>query len=324
MLFSSRLDLSRIQKEGELAEQFIADLYSLADKCEFRDFKEEMIRDRLVVGIRDRALSEKLQLDAELSLEKAVRQREAVRGQQEMLKGTKNNPIEVNELSRRGDGARGQGQGSNRRRQKRPRDAKQQTRGKPYGKGHAKQEKCPAKDAVCHKCQRIGHFSTQCFSKTVAGTGNVGLLSGEILPDEGAYLDEVGAEKNTDAVWHAAVKIAGHSCEFKLDTGAEVTAVTEELHTLLGKPALQRASKVLYGPGQQPLKVLGQFEESISYCSSSSRQVLFVVRGLSKNLMGLPAITALNLATRVDGVGDYSQSIQEKFPSVFQGLGTFL
>ena len=46
---------SRIQKEGELAELFIADLYSLADKCEFRDFKEEMIRDRLVVGIRDRA-----------------------------------------------------------------------------------------------------------------------------------------------------------------------------------------------------------------------------------------------------------------------------
>ena len=320
---------SRIQKEGELAEQFIADLYSLADKCEFRDFKEEMIRDRLVVGIRDRALSEKLQLDAGLSLEKAktaVRQREAVRGQQEMLKGTKNNPIEVNELSRRGDGARGQGQGSNRRRSKRPRDAKQQTRGKPCGrcgKGHAKQEKCPAKDAVCHKCQRIGHFSAQCFSKTVAGTGNVGQLSGEILPDEGAYLDEVGAEKNTDAMWCAAVKIAGRSCEFKLDTGAEVTAVTEELHTLLGKPALQRASKVLYGPGQQPLKVLGQFEESISYRNSSSRQVLFVVRGLSKNLMGLPAITALNLATRVDGVGDYSQSIQEKFPSVFQGLGTF-
>ena len=55
------------------------------------------------------------------------------------------------------------------------------------------------------------------------------------------YLDEVGAEKNTDAMWCAAVKIAGRSCEFKLDTGAEVTAVTEELHTLLGKPALQRA-----------------------------------------------------------------------------------
>ena len=28
-------EASWVQKEGELAEQFIADLYSLADKCEF-------------------------------------------------------------------------------------------------------------------------------------------------------------------------------------------------------------------------------------------------------------------------------------------------
>ena len=47
-----------------------------------------MIRDRLVVGIRDIALSQKLQLDADLTLEKAkrnIRQREAVSEQQRIL-----------------------------------------------------------------------------------------------------------------------------------------------------------------------------------------------------------------------------------------------
>ena len=46
-------------------------LYRLADNCDYRAMREEMIRDRLVVGIRDRQLSKSLQLDAELTLEKA-------------------------------------------------------------------------------------------------------------------------------------------------------------------------------------------------------------------------------------------------------------
>ena len=56
-----------------------------------------MIRDRLVVGIRDETLSQPLHLDADLSLEKAkktARQKEAVEQQQQTLKGSsKSNPI---------------------------------------------------------------------------------------------------------------------------------------------------------------------------------------------------------------------------------------
>ena len=49
-----------------------------------------MIHDRLVVGIRDTSLSERLQMDADLTLEKAkktVRLKEAVTEQQQLLKG---------------------------------------------------------------------------------------------------------------------------------------------------------------------------------------------------------------------------------------------
>ena len=47
-----------------------------------------MIRDRIVVGIRDSSLSAKLQMDPDLTLEKAkrvVRQQEAIWGQQAIL-----------------------------------------------------------------------------------------------------------------------------------------------------------------------------------------------------------------------------------------------
>ena len=54
------------------------------------ELKDELIRDRIVVGIRDASLSERLQMDLELVLEKAktvIQQREAVRKQQVTIKG---------------------------------------------------------------------------------------------------------------------------------------------------------------------------------------------------------------------------------------------
>ena len=45
----------RSQKPGESAEQFITSLYSLAENCAYGDLRNEMIRDCIVVGIRDEA-----------------------------------------------------------------------------------------------------------------------------------------------------------------------------------------------------------------------------------------------------------------------------
>ena len=78
----------RCQGSEESVEQFITSLYSLADGCDYGEFRETMICDRIVVGIRDKALSESLQMDAKLTLDDAksrARQREAVSGQQGMI-----------------------------------------------------------------------------------------------------------------------------------------------------------------------------------------------------------------------------------------------
>ena len=80
----------RVQLPGETAEEFIMALYNLAATCNYGGLEKEIIRDRLVVGIRDSALSETLQTDAKLTLETAktkIRQREAVHEQQLELKG---------------------------------------------------------------------------------------------------------------------------------------------------------------------------------------------------------------------------------------------
>jgi len=79
----------RRQQDGEPVDAFITALYGLAEHCGYGDLHNEMIRDRIVVGIRDVALSEKLQLKADLTLEEAVtqvRQSEAVKLQQPLLR----------------------------------------------------------------------------------------------------------------------------------------------------------------------------------------------------------------------------------------------
>ena len=59
-------------------------------KTEYGTMQEELFRDRIVVGIRDKALSDKLQLNPNLSLERAKKeicQKEVVREQVNQSKG---------------------------------------------------------------------------------------------------------------------------------------------------------------------------------------------------------------------------------------------
>ena len=79
----------RMQRNGEPVDNFITDLFILAEHCEFGDLHDELIRDRIVVGLSDRSLSERLQLEADLTLEKAMtqaRQKELVHQQQGILR----------------------------------------------------------------------------------------------------------------------------------------------------------------------------------------------------------------------------------------------
>ena len=65
----------------------------MAENCDFGAMKDELIRDCLVVGIRDSSLSERLQLESELTLDRAkqlIHQRESVQCQQELL-----NPVKL-------------------------------------------------------------------------------------------------------------------------------------------------------------------------------------------------------------------------------------
>ena len=100
---------------------------------------------------------------------------------------------------------------------------------------------------MCHKCKRRGHYGSQCLSKTVA----------ELQPDESnldsAFLDTL--TQNSPETWRVKLKLANQTLEFKIDTGAEVTAISDVAFRAFKRLKLDRPKKMLYGPARTLLKV---------------------------------------------------------------------
>ena len=102
-------------------------------------------------------------------------------------------------------------------------------------------------------------------------------------------------------------------------------AVSKDTYKLQNAPLLSTPQRTLCGPLRKPLNVLGQCWMEFSYKEVSSNQQMFVVEGLRYNILGLPAIKALNLAARLDETTarpTLSQAyIHQNFAKLFQGLG---
>ena len=85
----------RTQQEGETVDQFVTALHKSAEYCSYGGLREEMIRDRLVVGLQDATVSLKLQMDPELTLKKAIivaSQSETVKKQQSVVRPSEQPP----------------------------------------------------------------------------------------------------------------------------------------------------------------------------------------------------------------------------------------
>ena len=185
--------------------------------------------------------------------------------------------------------------------------------------GHSHpREPCPAKDVTCHRCQKRGHYSSKCLTK---------VRISELTQDQSldsAFLGTVDPQPST-TVWYITLSVNGHDTQFKINMGAEVTAVSEETYQRLKSPQISTPRKTLYGPSQCQLITLGQFSGTLSYQGKSTLQTVFVVSGLKTNLLGMSAITSLTLATRIDstetGVGQ--QDYRNMFPDLYYRLEKF-
>ena len=318
---------SRKQEEGEPVDSFITALHCLAEHCGYGELHDEMIRDRLVVGLGDASLSERLQMDPDLTLEKAVtaaRQSEAVKRQQAVVRGAEGQASNVDNVHTRPQQPKRHREGvqqqyrhvSAQQRHKQVSSSKTCTR---CGKSspHSRQQ-CPAREATCRKCGKKGHYQAVCRS-----TKSVNLVTTE--QDE-VFIAAVNGQVPTvdagDNPWMVTVSVNGSPVDFKIDTGADVSVISDTTYKgLTRKASLRPPRKSLTGPSCQPLEVCGQFTGTLQHGDCTACEEIFVVKSLQMSLLGRPAIESLGLVSRVHTVEDLKLRYTSKYPDLFKGLG---
>ena len=149
---------------------------------------------------------------------------------------------------------------------------------------------------------------------------------GAVQVEQGdAFLGTVQAETSTliagDDPWTITLSLNDSPVEFKIDTGADVSVIPEATFEKFRGITLTPASKSLSGPSQHPLHVCGQFKGTLKHEAEEVEEVIFVVRGLQKALMGRPAIEALGLVSRLNAINS-REKFTAMYPDLFTGLGT--
>ena len=135
----------------------------------------------------------------------------------------------------------------------------------------------------------------------------------------GIHVDTANAV--TTSPWVTPIHVNKRVVNFKIDTGADVTVISNKEYDPAKDGPLSPANKTLNGPSQETLNVHGQFTAQLQRTDTkvTTKQEIYVVNGLAKPLLGRPAIMALNLVAFVGSI--QLQEIVEMFPSLFTGLG---
>ena len=326
---------TRIQRQNESVDSFIQDLYRLADDCGYGTMRDILICDRIVVGVNDEALSDRMQINKNLKLEDAVemaRQSEARKQNRDLVRGgnvqtTNSQPDKNVDLVKR--------QQSTHKFKQKQRYSNSGSKGPIQthyqSKEHAKTcpwcgnsshfcRSCPAKDAICVLCKKKGHFQSVCRSKNSNSTRVHTVEMNSNVDINYPFLGAIGDEDD----WTEKISVDGQETMFKLDTGASVSVLSDST-PWLKSTEIQECMQQLKGPGGTHLQVIGTLQATLTIADKSAREKLYVIRNQPISLLSRSACISLALIKR-NRLQPTVHEVQvpdfrSEFPELFVGLG---
>ncbi|XP_039297382.1 uncharacterized protein LOC120354384 [Nilaparvata lugens] len=202
------------RQSGELVDSFVNDLHKLAEGCNFGNLREELIRDLIVIGVLDNKVSEILQLDDCLTLERAIVSRaESIKKQQAVVRD--HDLKDVNVLA-------------NSQNAKPTSQSLRFTNTKKWkcykcGFSHDQNGKCLALASHCFKCNVVGHFGRVCKQ---GPRPNVREVETDNQTPAESYFGELTIDQlQSQDPWTVSAIIGKHQVNFKLETGADVSVI---------------------------------------------------------------------------------------------------
>jgi hypothetical protein len=198
------------RKSNENLDIWITELRKRAERCEFGDQKESMIRDKLVFEAQDANIKTRLLRETQLTLTKAI---ELTRTAEVSLAQVK----KMNEGEKAENTTKIHAVRSKEQHKKHPGFKKKSEHAMPprtctYCATVHQPRKCPAYGKVCGKCHGKNHFASACKTKMLhALEGN--------QDDDQLILDTLTID-SVHADWFETLQIGKHQISTKLDTGA--------------------------------------------------------------------------------------------------------
>ncbi|XP_033731751.1 uncharacterized protein K02A2.6-like [Pecten maximus] len=347
----------REQEQSENIDTYVSALRKLAKTCNYGTLEDNLIRDRIVIGVRDNTTRKKLLQESQLTLTKCIDLCRANEKTSMQLKDIAQEDIHyVKKQNERKPPANFR---------KGP-DATPKHKELPECKycdrRHVlKRELCPAWGEKCAKCGKFNHFSVKC-----SGSNNVGRnpvkhrnKKGKLLHHVDDYdessdeseeymfsVEEVNSCTTKSNRINAVMLIKNQTVEFQLDCGSSVNVLPAHIYRHVCRDRklskLNHTNKTLIMFNKTETKPEGKQSILLVNPKNNCKYVLefVIVEGDFHPILGSQAIQTMNLITvnhghiqrNISEVHDIKRSdipdltksdLEKQYPDVFQGEGKF-
>jgi len=338
------------QSDTETVDQFVCRLRERASSCDFNETADAQIRDQVIEKCNSHSLRRKFLEQDALTLDKMLqiaRAHEAVTAQAKIMDYRPTTSSQVNVLNRKFD------KRSPKPNQPPRRDDGFRLRAECYAcgrKGHLKNDPlCPARNKLCNKCGKIGHFQVKCRTKLdppdsrARKSGSKPNTINEVksTEEESGYAFTLQPQTDNCIV---SLNIGGVDVSnIMIDSGASDNVVDKATWEWLKQCQItattRKSAKTLFAYGcDKPLPTLGTFTADF-YCKATDKKCISEVividcEGrslLCKNTaeklgllhVGPPVDTenSLHADTICDGLNAVDSDIFRKYDNLFSGVG---
>ena len=343
-----------MQDNDESAKSYVTRLRKLAASCEYGELTDDLIRDRLVIGLKNNGDKIRLLREKNLDLKKAIQMcttSEVAAQQMKKIQNTEDKAEEVKKLVDRKKVPR-------RRHFKKAPEKQQKSDGKQKNSGvedrsdfnckycgrqerHVKRTECPAFEKTCSKCNKKGHFASVCLARKKVNQFEDFETSSD---DETCLtLENISLVDTKARQWFTEIQFfkspkddftTSISCQ--LDTGAtcnvlcldDLSAITQ-----LGDPPVKKSSVKLRLFGGSTLKPIGECDLHVKHHSTRQTLKFQVVQDKCRPLLSAETCEKLqliklnsSLTQTVHQVNSAEKPLSEeglfsKYHDAFTGLG---
>ena len=278
---------SRCRHLNENVHEFVAALRKLALHCEFGNTLEERLCERLVRGMNDAKIQQKLITTKNLTLQQAIETAQSMQSSVENIKELVSNRWEENEINIVNSQKRNSSN-TNIGFENKKKPVCYRCGGFHYA------TTCRFKETECNVCHKKGHLAKVCLSKEIAENKR-NLTSHNLITTnetEVTYdLCTIIAKENPITV---NLQLNATNIQFQVDTGAAVTLINSTDYQKYFKKPLRQSNIRLNTFTGESLNVLGDLDVHVSYKNKHFVLPLVIVDGAGPPLLGRNWIKELN------------------------------